>query len=86
MTLFERKYATGAGADVYVPMTKAGVVDFAVGADWTPAAGDVMVGPPDTYALQPGDRRMLISNEGDMEQLGRTSDATAATSSDQPKP
>ena len=50
------------------------------------AGGDVMVGPPDTYALQPGDRLMLISNESDMEQLGRTRDATAATSSDQPKP
>lgn len=43
MTLFDRKYATAAGADVYLPMTKAGVVDFAVGADWTPAAGDVTV-------------------------------------------
>ncbi|MCH8009884.1 MAG: potassium channel protein [Chloroflexi bacterium] len=50
------------------------------------AGGDVMVGPPDTYALQPGDRLMLISNESDMEQLGRTRDATTATSSDQPKP
>lgn len=26
---------------LYIPMIKRGVVDFAVGADWTPAAGDV---------------------------------------------
>jgi hypothetical protein len=40
---FLRKYATGSGADVYVEVTKAGVKDFAVGGDWTPAAGDVKV-------------------------------------------
>jgi len=38
-----RKYGTGTGADVYVTHIKRGVVDFAVGADWTPAAGDVKV-------------------------------------------
>jgi hypothetical protein len=40
---FSRKYGTGTGADVYIPMVKRGVVDFAVSADWTPAAGDVKV-------------------------------------------
>ena len=54
------------------------------------AGGDVLVGPPDTYALQPGDRLMLITNESDMEQLGRTRDATTATTtatgSGQPNP
>lgn len=40
---FPRKYATGTGADIYIPIVKRGVVDFAVGADWTPAAGDVKV-------------------------------------------
>src|SRR3954468_16946006 len=40
---FLRKYARGTGADIYVPMIKRGVVDYAVGADWTPAAGDVKV-------------------------------------------
>jgi len=36
-----RKYATA--THIYVPMVKRGVVDYAVGADWTPAAGDVKV-------------------------------------------
>ncbi len=48
------------------------------------ASGDVLVGPPDTYPLQPGDRLMLISNEPDMEQLGRTKDGVAATPGSQP--
>ena len=43
MGAFLRKYGTGTGADVYVPVIKRGVVDFAVGADWTPASGDVKV-------------------------------------------
>jgi hypothetical protein len=38
-----RKYGTGSGADVYIPVIKRAVVDFAVSADWTPAAGDVKV-------------------------------------------
>src|SRR5215831_3102715 len=38
---FWRKYATA--THVYVPVIKRNVVDFAVGADWTPAAGDVRV-------------------------------------------
>lgn len=43
MGAFLRKYGTGTGADVYVPMIKRAVVDQAVGADWTPASGDVKV-------------------------------------------
>jgi len=43
MGAFLRKYGTGTGADVYVPIIKRAVVDFAVSADWTPAAGDVKV-------------------------------------------
>jgi hypothetical protein len=43
MGAFLRKYGTGTGADVCIPIIKRGVVDFAVGADWTPAAGDVKV-------------------------------------------
>lgn len=43
MAAFLRKYATGTGADVIIPMVKAGSVDHAVSADWTPAAGDVKV-------------------------------------------
>jgi len=41
--MFLRKYATGTGADVCIPIIKRGVVDFALGADWTPATGDVKV-------------------------------------------
>jgi hypothetical protein len=40
---FLRKYATGSGSDIYIPIVKRGVVDFAVSADWTPAAGDVKI-------------------------------------------
>lgn len=43
MGAFLRKYGVGTGADVYVPMIKRAVVDYAVGADWSPAAGDVKV-------------------------------------------
>lgn len=39
--VFYRKYNTG--THIYVPIPKRGVADFAVGADWTPAAGDVKV-------------------------------------------
>lgn len=41
--MFLRKYGTGTGADVIIPIIKRGVVDFAVTADWTPASGDVKV-------------------------------------------
>lgn len=42
---FRRKYNTNtaSGTHIRIPMVKRGVVDFAVGADWTPAAGDVKV-------------------------------------------
>lgn len=43
MGAFLRKYGTGTGADIYIPIIKRAVVDFAVSADWTPAAGDVKV-------------------------------------------
>src|SRR5262249_25438470 len=38
---FLRKYNTA--THVYAPIVKRGVVDFALSADWTPAAGDVKV-------------------------------------------
>lgn len=41
MSAFLRKYATA--THIYIPMIKRAVMDFAVGADWTPAAGDVKV-------------------------------------------
>lgn len=40
---FFRKYGTGTGADIYIPIIKRGVVDYAVGADYTPASGDVKI-------------------------------------------
>jgi len=40
---FLRKYGTGTGSDVVIPMVKAGSIDHAVSADWTPATGDVKV-------------------------------------------
>lgn len=39
--MFLSKY--GVARHIYIPVIKRGVVDFAVGADWTPAAGDVKV-------------------------------------------
>ena len=33
----------GVARHIYLPMVKRAVVDFAVGADWTPAAGDVKI-------------------------------------------
>ncbi len=41
MAAFLRKYATA--THIYVPVIKRGVVDYALGADWTPASGDVKV-------------------------------------------
>lgn len=41
MGAFISKY--GVAVHVYIPMIKRGVVDFAVSADWTPAAGDVKI-------------------------------------------
>jgi hypothetical protein len=38
---FLRKY--GVATHIYIPIVKRAVVDFAVGADWTPAAGDVKI-------------------------------------------
>jgi len=36
-------YKYGVAVHIYKPIIKRGVVDFAVGADWTPAAGDVKI-------------------------------------------
>lgn len=42
---FNRKYNTNtaSGTHIRIPIIKRGSVDYAVGADWTPAAGDVKV-------------------------------------------
>src|SRR6266496_5553121 len=41
----QRKYntATVTGSHIRIPMIKRGTTDFALAADWTPAAGDVKV-------------------------------------------
>lgn len=43
--IFQRKYntATASGTHIRVPIIKAGSLNYAVGADWTPAAGDVKI-------------------------------------------
>lgn len=41
MAAFLSKY--GVARHIYIPVVKRAVVDFAVGADWTPAAGDVKI-------------------------------------------
>lgn len=41
MKLFSSEY--GVARHVYVPIVKRAVIDYAVGADWTPAAGDVKI-------------------------------------------
>ncbi len=43
MSAFLRKYGTGTGADVIIPMIKRDLVDFAATGDWTPASGDVKI-------------------------------------------
>ncbi len=40
--------------------------------------GELLVGPPGSYVLQPGDRLMLLSNESDLDDLGRTTRPGAA--------
>ncbi len=39
--MFLNKY--GVARHIYIPVVKRNVVDFAIGADWTPAAGDVKI-------------------------------------------
>jgi Trk K+ transport system NAD-binding subunit len=48
------------------------------------ADGEVMVGPPGSRVLRPGDRLMLLSNEPDMQMLGRAvaPDSTAGRGAD----
>lgn len=41
--VIQRIYGIGTGADVVIPIQKAGSNDFALAADWTPAAGDVKI-------------------------------------------
>lgn len=59
MGAYIRKYgvATALGTHITIPIVKAGEVNFAIGADWTPAAGDVKVikddGTPANIATLP---------------------------------
>ncbi len=61
---YPRKYATGTGADVIIPMIKRGVVDFAVAADWTPAAGDVKISKDGGAAANIGTLPVFITDIG----------------------
>lgn len=62
--VFERKYATGTGADIIIPIIKAGVNDFAVSADWTPAAGDVKISKDGGAAANIGTLPTFITDIG----------------------
>lgn len=64
MSAFLRPYATGTGADTYVPMIKAGVVDLAVAADWTPATGDVKVSKDGAAAANIGTLPTYVASNG----------------------
>lgn len=50
MGAFLRKYGVGTGSGLWIPIVKRGVVDFAIGTDWTPAAGDVTLNKDGTAA------------------------------------
>jgi voltage-gated potassium channel len=41
--------------------------------------GDLLVGPSSDYVLRQGDRLMLLSNDADMEELGRLKDGTPSS-------
>jgi len=64
MSAILRKYGTGTGADVIIPMIKAGSVDHAVGADWTPAAGDVKVSKDGGAAANIGTLPTFVTDIG----------------------
>jgi len=59
-----RKYATGSGADIIIPMPKAGSADFATSGDWTPAAGDVKISKDGGAAANIATLPTYITNVG----------------------
>lgn len=66
MSAFQRKYntATVAATHITIPIVKAGVNDFAVAADWTPAAGDVKISKDSGAAANIGTLPIYQTNEG----------------------
>ena len=59
-----RKYATGTGADIIIPVVKASSSDFAVSADWTPASGDVKISKDGAAAANIGTLPTFITSIG----------------------
>lgn len=59
-----RKYGVGTGADLIIPIVKAGVSDFAVAADWTPAAGDVKISKDGGTAANIGTLPVFVTGIG----------------------
>jgi len=66
MSVFQRQYsmATVAATHITIPMLKAGSSDFAVGADWTPAAGDVKITKDSGAPANIGTLPVYQTNEG----------------------
>ncbi len=64
MASFWRKYGAGTGADVIIPMIKAGATDHATSSDWTPAAGDVKVSKDGGAAANIGTLPTYIASVG----------------------
>lgn len=65
MGVFQRNYGTGTGADIIIPIPKAGSTDdFAVAADWTPAAGDVKLSKDGGAAANIGTLPVFITSIG----------------------
>ncbi len=61
---FDRKYATGTGADIIIPIPKADSSDFAIAADWTPAIGDVKISKDGGAAANIGTLPVFVTNIG----------------------
>jgi hypothetical protein len=59
-----RKYATGTGADIVIPMVKVGGSDFALGPDWTPAVGDIKVSKDNGTAANIATLPVFITDVG----------------------
>jgi len=65
MAAFIRRYGTGTGADIIIPIAKAGATDdFAIAADWTPAAGDVKISKAGGAAANIGTLPVFVTSIG----------------------
>lgn len=64
MSAFIRDYARGTGSDIYIPVVKAGSIDFAVTGDWTPDVADVQVSKDGGAAADIGTAPTFITDIG----------------------